>query len=197
MMLCIFLKGISLGNSLQKKTPSKSEAKYVYVQITESSIFASSGLLVWKRVWLQYPKYTPIFIQTHGTLCLKFRRICQYVQITESSIFASSGLLVWKRVWLQYPKYTPIFIQTHGTLCLKFRRICQPQCKFIAWKPFCLQKVSVTVMVFNATLNNISGILWQSVLLEEETGVHGENHQPVTSHWQTWSHVYRRTTVTT
>ena len=149
MMLCIFLKGISLGNSLQKKTPSKSEAKYVYVQITESSIFASSGLLVWKRVWLQYPKYTPIFIQTHGTLCLKFRRICQ------------------------------------------------PQCKFIAWKPFCLQKVSVTVMVFNATLNNISGILWQSVLLEEETGVHGENHQPVTSHWQTWSHVYRRTTVTT
>jgi hypothetical protein len=26
------------------------------------------------------------------------------------------------------------------------------------------------------------------VLLEEETGVPGENHWPVTSHWQTLSH---------
>jgi hypothetical protein len=33
--------------------------------------------------------------------------------------------------------------------------------------------------------NNISVILWQSVLLVEETGVPGENHRPVASHWQT------------
>ena len=38
------------------------------------------------------------------------------------------------------------------------------------------------VMVFNATFNNIS------VLLVEETGVLGENHWPVASHWQTLSH---------
>ena len=43
-------------------------------------------------------------------------------------------------------------------------------------------------MVFNATFNNISVISWQSVLLEEETGVPWENHQPATSHWQTLSH---------
>jgi hypothetical protein len=43
-------------------------------------------------------------------------------------------------------------------------------------------------MVFNATFNNISVILWQSVLLMEETGVPRENHGPVTSHWQTLSH---------
>ena len=43
-------------------------------------------------------------------------------------------------------------------------------------------------MVFNATFNNISVILWSLVLLEEETGVPGENHQPVASHWQTLSH---------
>jgi hypothetical protein len=36
-------------------------------------------------------------------------------------------------------------------------------------------------MVFNATFNNISVISWQSVLLVEETGVPGENHQPVAS----------------
>ena len=36
----------------------------------------------------------------------------------------------------------------------------------------------VRVMVFNATFNNISVISWWSVLLVEETGVHGENHRP-------------------
>jgi hypothetical protein len=37
-------------------------------------------------------------------------------------------------------------------------------------------------MVLNATFKNISAILWQSVLLVEETGVPGENHRPVASH---------------
>jgi len=39
----------------------------------------------------------------------------------------------------------------------------------------------VKVIVFNATFNNISVILWQTVLLMEETGVPGENHRPVAS----------------
>jgi hypothetical protein len=36
----------------------------------------------------------------------------------------------------------------------------------------------VCLMVFNATFNNISVILWRSVLLTEETGGPGENHRP-------------------
>ena len=44
------------------------------------------------------------------------------------------------------------------------------------------------VMVSNATFNNIAVISWRSVLLVEETGVPGGNHQPVASHWQTVSH---------
>ena len=43
-------------------------------------------------------------------------------------------------------------------------------------------------MVFNATFNNISVISWISVLLMEETGGPGENHQPAKSHCQTKSH---------
>ena len=43
-------------------------------------------------------------------------------------------------------------------------------------------KVGVRVMVFNATFNNISIILWQSVLLVEETRISGENHRSATSH---------------
>jgi hypothetical protein len=38
-------------------------------------------------------------------------------------------------------------------------------------------------MVFSATFNTISVILWRSVLLVEETGGPRENHQPVASHW--------------
>ena len=43
-------------------------------------------------------------------------------------------------------------------------------------------------MVFNATFNNISVISRRSVVLVEETGVPGENHRPVASHWETLSH---------
>ena len=46
----------------------------------------------------------------------------------------------------------------------------------------------IGVMVFNATFNNISAILWQSVLLVEETRVPVENYRLAASHWQTLSH---------
>jgi hypothetical protein len=42
--------------------------------------------------------------------------------------------------------------------------------------------------IFNVTFNNISVISWQLVLLVEKTRGPGENHRPVTSHRQTWSH---------
>jgi hypothetical protein len=43
-------------------------------------------------------------------------------------------------------------------------------------------------MMFNVTFNNISVILWQLVLLVEETGVPGEIHRPIANQWQTLSH---------
>jgi len=45
----------------------------------------------------------------------------------------------------------------------------------------------VSLMVFKATFNNISVILWRSVLLVVETGGpggRGEDHRPVASHRQ-------------
>jgi hypothetical protein len=42
-------------------------------------------------------------------------------------------------------------------------------------------------MVFNTTFNNISVILWRSVLLVEETVVPREIHRLVASHLQTLS----------
>ena len=38
-------------------------------------------------------------------------------------------------------------------------------------------------LVFNATFSNISAISWRPVLVVEETGVPGENHQPWASNW--------------
>ena len=43
-------------------------------------------------------------------------------------------------------------------------------------------------IVLTTTFNNISVILWRSVLLVLETGLPRGNHQPVASHWQTLSH---------
>ena len=45
-------------------------------------------------------------------------------------------------------------------------------------------RVRVRAMVFNATFNNISVILWRTVLLVEETRVPGENHLPVACQWK-------------
>ena len=51
-----------------------------------------------------------------------------------------------------------------------------------------MNKAYRMVVVFHVTFNNISVISWRSVLLVEESGVPGENHQPVASHRQTLSH---------
>jgi hypothetical protein len=44
------------------------------------------------------------------------------------------------------------------------------------------KNLQVRVGVFKATFNNISVILWWSVLLAEETGVPRVNHEPAASH---------------
>jgi hypothetical protein len=52
-----------------------------------------------------------------------------------------------------------------------------------------VKRARVSVIVLNATVNNISVISWRSVLLMQETGVPRENHRPAVSHWQTLSHI--------
>jgi hypothetical protein len=42
--------------------------------------------------------------------------------------------------------------------------------------------IRVMVMVFDATLNNISAILWRSALLVDETGIPREKHLPAANH---------------
>ena len=58
----------------------------------------------------------------------------------------------------------------------------------IWWCRNVIISILICLMVFNATFNNFSAISCRSVLLVEETGVPGENHWPVESHRQSWSH---------
>ena len=58
----------------------------------------------------------------------------------------------------------------------------------IAEECIILHRFIIRFMVLSAIFNNISVISWRSVLLVEETGVPGENHQPVASHKYTSLH---------
>ena len=49
-------------------------------------------------------------------------------------------------------------------------------------------RLGVSIMVSNATSNNISAIAWRSVLVVVEMGAPGENLQHAASHRQTFSH---------
>ena len=83
--------------------------------------------------------------------------------------------------------------------CLNIKKTCHIQHIYISMGP-CVSGARATVLlinqqiwwfiVFNATFNNISVILWRSVLLVEETEVPRENHRPVESQWQTLSQCF-------
>ena len=65
-----------------------------------------------------------------------------------------------------------------------------PLMRYFFEKPILAKEIndSINLWSFIATFNNISVILWQSVLLVEKTRVPKETHWPVASYWQTLSH---------
>jgi hypothetical protein len=79
---------------------------------------------------------------------------------------------------LVYIHYIPEFLQTILSMLNIKDRYIESMYK-------CLSPLKSWVQTRSSTFNNISVIFWRSVLLVEETGVPGENDQPVASHWQT------------
>ena len=78
---------------------------------------------------------------------------------------------------------------TFAACVMDFCRLCYGLLSPVLWTfVACVMDFWIMVMVFNTIFNNISIISWWSVLLMEETGVLGENHRPVASHWQDVSH---------
>jgi hypothetical protein len=91
------------------------------------------------------------------------------------------GVLLWRRSLLSkfffYFYFLVLFFTVHYfNRMLELFRYVQDQSKMIYMWSVILHVFPVRVIVFNATLNNISVISWRSVLLVKETGVPGENH---------------------
>jgi hypothetical protein len=94
---------------------------------------------------------------------------CLSICIQDRWVFFTSDFQIFCNLQFMYGKLTISLI------VMKFKQMVHSTIRF--W-----------FFVFNATFNNISVISRRSVLLVEEIGVPGENHRPVASHWQTWSH---------
>jgi hypothetical protein len=94
----------------------------------------------------------------------------QYTPLGERGYNKISFTLVKSKIQL---KQWDIFFQENCNLSSHNNSL-----KAIIWLTFFFR-----FMVFNTTFNNISAISWWSVLMVEETGVLGENRQPVASLW--------------
>ena len=110
-----------------------------------------------------------------GISCKKFHVKMQILTVTLKVIFPNLTQTViikngLKKITIKIPVHKTLTV-VHGRLSVKEIRTLFKVWLF--WFGF---------MVCNATFNNISVISQRSVLLVEETGVLGENHQPLASH---------------
>ena len=106
-----------------------------------------------------YPTHSPSW----------FPRFSSFISLSETTMSCGGHIGCW--IWTK-----------RGMLFMKTTyHSCKVSVSNKQTKPICL-------MVLNTTFNNISVILWRSVVLVKETGGPGENHRPVASHWQSLSH---------
>ena len=148
------------------------------------------AVLFWKEVLkgpkLQYFAYLEGIFNTWTThYCVKQNTVSTLAFNRTCSTFLCRHAVVISCFTLHSPFLICKQVHTH----IDIAYFCEEKIKIIFQRIFVLTIDGLGwFMVFNATFNNILVILWQSVLLVEETGVLGENHRPVTSHWQTLSH---------
>ena len=108
-------------------------------------------------------------------------------------------VIPWCIVYIYNNEYLCIY---YSSIVLKHNLNCSLTSnafsKVLCYKQYIFWQILVTLLVssntsywmnefefyvFNATFSNISAISWQPVLVVEEAGVPGENHQPWTSNW--------------
>ena len=100
------------------------------------------------------------------------------LQVLVTTLIYSYWLLLWVTLLVTTLSYS------YWLLLWSFQNPYVGKCLFLYFS----FRVWILVMVFNATFNNMSAILWRSVLLVEETRGPGESHRPAASHGQTLSH---------
>jgi hypothetical protein len=118
-----------------------------------------SSYNIWTRVSIYVPpNYTPTILDLDQSIY-----ICT-PQITQTTFFLSK-IIVFCLFFLQNITWWPCFSQN-----LELYYTCTKCIWFNFW-------------CFNATFSNISAISWRPVLVVEEAGGPGENHQPWASNW--------------
>ena len=100
--------------------------------------------------------------------------------------------------WLLFNSKLAIFQLYHGKNVLHLKLKIKGVTTFESLSPFWSTNTKLVlenlyyywarILMFNTTFNSISVISWRSVVLVEETEVPIENHWPVASHSQIWSH---------
>ena len=135
-------------------------------------------------------------IKYSRTNCRKFDEWthirCTIISLSEYNKLSTSGETLYNDCLSVFTKsvFHDTSIRSRDT---EFSNIGSSECEMFQQNAKRFKKdqkkmVMVRVMVFNVTFNNISVISWRWDLLVEETGVFGENHRSVASHWQTLSH---------
>ena len=139
----------------------------VWISLEDTATFSGLSIFQYFQVYQYFTIYRQYFL-------LKFE---QFSWISYTTLFKISRyqrpFLAGKSTW-----YCPLLRYLPSkfliNLCWHLRDL--------------LGLVSIRVVVFGATFNNISIILWWSVLLVEERGAPGETRWPAICHWQSWSH---------
>jgi hypothetical protein len=150
---------------------------YFDLQLLVTTLSYSYWLLLWSFQTFLMLVNVYFFIFHFG---LGFWLWCLTPPSTIFQLYCGGQFYWWRRP--EYPeKATDLLQVTNKLYHIMWYRVEVSRIQGQTW-------VRVRVMVFNATFNNISAILWRSVLLVEETGVPWESHRPAASHEQTLSH---------
>jgi hypothetical protein len=127
--------------------------------------------------------YIQVYIQTYRLLEVNIFFYLRYILSCITCILSFFFLLLDNEICLNKIKqyYCEFIIIVSPKTILRYKHVFT-----VNVSPW--YRAMVNIMVFNATFNNISIILWRLFVLVEETGVPGENHRPAASHWLTYSH---------
>jgi hypothetical protein len=125
------------------------------------------------------------------SLCTKKKINCSALKNVPIGCWKGNSKIMRESAVRQWPILLSTYFLIYSSRQWKCKQIFSDIIDYVSLKftsLFYMYMMKVRFMMFNTTFNNISVILWRSVLLVEESEVPRENHPPVPSQWQTLSH---------
>jgi hypothetical protein len=133
--------------------------------------FKVGNLIFWKK------NSVKMFIDDTGLLkyydIIFSRSGVNQTWILTNKLIGFAGDFKWLVSLSIFRRHSPLFTFYFDRLLIHVKWACYIHC----------EKDLIWFIVFNATFIIISAISWRPVLMVEEAGIPGENHQPWTSNW--------------